>query len=211
MNSMVEYTSRMLTAVEEYSLQGTKHGNVALQSLRLRRSLATSLWGKHDGVLNQLMGVGPKTTANLKLHGITTFEDVLASNDEMIEKAACRTPPFGANLRSVVSKILQSALKLSAQLEYAAGSTTPCSLICRTERRNDVPRSDQSSSSSMPAVTYTLVAYTDKPAGCILYKRDISNAETHKVDTPPKFGKVTAVLLASLVGLDRKEKALKLV
>jgi len=203
---MVDYASRMLTAIEEYSLQGTKHGKVALQSLRLRRSLATSLWGGHDGVLNQLMGIGQKTTATLRMHGLTTFEDVLASNDDAIEKAAQRSPPFGSNLRAVVSKILQSTLKLSAKLEYAAGSTTPCSLICSIERRDDIPRAHGQApgSSSAPAVTYSLIAYTDKPGGCLFYKRDISSPKTISIDTPPKFGKVTAVLLASLVGLDGK-------
>lgn len=206
MNSMVEYASRMLSAIEEYSLQGSKHGHVALQSLRLRRSLATSLWGRNDGVLNQLLGIGTKTTAILKLHGITTFEDVIASNDEMIEKAAHRTPPFGSNLRTVVSKILRGTFKLAAHLEYAAGSTTPCSLVCRLEPRNDIPRlyDGSSTTSSAPTVTYTLIAYTNKPGGCLFYKRDISSPETFKIDTPPKFGKITAVLLASLVGLDGK-------
>jgi len=170
---MVEYTSRMPTAVEEYSLRGTKHGHATLQSLKLRRSLATSLWSGHDGVLNQLMGLGWKATARLKVHRITTFEDVIAPNNGMIEKALREPTPFATSI------VLQNSLKLSALVEYTAGSTTPYSLICRTEQRNDIPRSDQDSDFYTPAVTYTLMAYTDEPGGRVhlVQKRNIARRE----------------------------------
>eukprot|EP00957_Ditylum_brightwellii_P081451 6196001-Ditylum_brightwellii.AAC.1 len=77
MNQAVDYATRMLQAVEDYSVEGSKHGQVALESLLLRRSLATSLWSAKDGVLNQLRGVGHKTTAKLKMNKIITFADVL--------------------------------------------------------------------------------------------------------------------------------------
>ena len=54
MTFTVDYASRMLMAAEDYSLEGSKHGKVALECLLLRRCLATSLWGSQDGVLNQV-------------------------------------------------------------------------------------------------------------------------------------------------------------
>lgn len=202
---MVEYASRMLAALEELSIQGTQYGNVAAHALRLRRNLATSLWCQQNGALNQLKGIGQSTTTNLKFHGITTFDDVLKSTEEAIEKAANRGAPFGANLRSAVSKIVNDSLKLAAHLEYASGSETPCSLVCRLRRRN-MPRGAPvvSSSSSTPTVTYTLLAYTDFPVECLLYKKDLSTETTFKVDTPARFKRVRVELLASLVGLDGK-------
>jgi len=204
MNSTVEYASRMLSAIEEYSLRGSKNGQVAVQALRLRRSLSTSLWNARDGALNQIMGIGPKTTASLKMNGIISFEDALASEASAIERAAQRPPPFGKNLRSVATKILQGALKLSATLEYAAGSTTPCTIVCRLDTLDDVPRCDRGSCSTAPAVTYTLISYTEKPGGLLLHKRDISKAQIFKADTPPTFSEIFVVLIATLNGLDGK-------
>ena len=96
---MIEYATRMLSAAEEYSIDGSKHGQVALQSSLLRRSLATSLWGAGDGVLNQLRGIGHKTTAKLRFHGILSFADVLTTSSEIMERAAGRDPPFGNEVR----------------------------------------------------------------------------------------------------------------
>lgn len=46
MSYMVQYATRMLSAMEEYCIDGSRNGHVALQSLRLRRSLATRYVGK---------------------------------------------------------------------------------------------------------------------------------------------------------------------
>lgn len=73
---MVETSSRMLAALEEYSERGTKHEKVVLESLKLRTSLATSIWSSQEGVLDQLMKEGPTTTFSMKLD-IATFGDVL--------------------------------------------------------------------------------------------------------------------------------------
>lgn len=54
MTFTVDYATRMLMAAEAYSVEGSKHGRVALQCLLLRRSLSSSLWGADDGVLNQV-------------------------------------------------------------------------------------------------------------------------------------------------------------
>ena len=56
MSFMVDDATRILSALEDYSVLGSKHGQVAMESLMLRRSLSTSLWGTKDGVLNQLRG-----------------------------------------------------------------------------------------------------------------------------------------------------------
>ena len=45
MNLSVEYASRMLSAAEDFSIEESKHGKVALECLLMRRCLATSLWG----------------------------------------------------------------------------------------------------------------------------------------------------------------------
>jgi hypothetical protein len=203
MNSMVDYASRMLSAVEEFSIHGSRHGQVALQGLRLRRSLVTCLWNAQDGILNQLSGVGAKTTAALKFNGINTFEDVIAASNEQIEKAAQRAQPFGSNLRSIVSRILLSTLKLNACIQYAHGSSTPSSVICNISARDDLSALDSSLQSQGSAeVSYTLIAYTDRPGGILKFKRDISTPETLVFNTTPVFGKITIILLASLVGLD---------
>lgn len=199
---MVDYSGRMLAAIEEYSVKGSGHGQVALQSLRLRRSFATGLWGGKSGVLLQLKGVGATTIANLKFQGITTFQDVMNATSEVLDKSAQRTPPFGANLREVVDKILRSSLKLSAKLEYAQGSSTPCSITCDL-----LPRLDESivtKAQSTSAVSYSILVYTDQPGGCLLFKTDTSGQSSFQVETPPEFGRITVALVASLVGLDGK-------
>jgi hypothetical protein len=205
MSAMVDYSSRMLVAVEEYSVRGSMYGQVALQSLKLRRSLATSLWTASNGALNQLMGVGQNTTTALKFNGITTFEDVIASTEEVIEKAAQRAAPFGAKLRSAVSEILRSTLKVSGEIEFTPGSKVPKAIICRLEANKDVPSLHSGSevrSHGTPAVTYTLIVSTDRPGGCLIYQKNISSPCSYRVASPATFGKITFSLVASLVGLD---------
>jgi ATP-dependent DNA helicase HFM1/MER3 len=205
MSAMVDYSSRMLVAVEEYSVRGSMFGQVAVQSLKLRRSLATSLWTASNGALNQLMGVGQKTTTSLKFNGITTFEDVIASTEEVIEKAAQRAAPFGAKLRSAVSEILRSTLKVSGEIVFTPGSIIPKAIICCLETNKDAPSLHGGSevrSHGTPAVTYTLIVSTDRPGGCLIYQKNISSPGTYKVASPATFGKITMQLVASMVGLD---------
>jgi hypothetical protein len=200
---MVDYSARMLSAIEDYSVRGSGNGQVALRSLRLRRSFATNHWGGKSEVLHQLKGVGATTIANLKFHGITKFEDVMHNTSDALEKAAQRSSPFGANLRDVVGAILQSALKLSAELEYSPGSSAPCSLVCELTPKYDSLGTRQISSAlTTSAVTYTVLAFTDLPGGCLLFKTDVSGHSRFKVDTPRKFGRITVVGVASLAGLD---------
>jgi predicted flap endonuclease-1-like 5' DNA nuclease len=202
MQAMVEYASRMLSAIEEYSAKGSKHGEVAFQSLRLRRSFAASLWCGKDGALHQLKGLGAKSIANLKFHGITTFNGIMNATTDLLEKVAQRPHPFGTNLQDVVGKILGSSLRLKAKLEYAAGSTTPSSVICELQPKFD--RQDPSRHRPTPdsTVTYSILAFTDLPGGCLYHKSDVTGGQTIEFDTPPNFGNITVAMVASLVGLD---------
>jgi ATP-dependent DNA helicase HFM1/MER3 len=54
MTQIVDIAQRLLKAIEDFSIQSSRHGAVALESFLMRRSLATSLWGSSDGVLNQV-------------------------------------------------------------------------------------------------------------------------------------------------------------
>ena len=58
----VDSATRLLTALQEFSVLDSRNGNVALQSFLFRRSLATSLLGETNGVLNQLHCIGAKNT-----------------------------------------------------------------------------------------------------------------------------------------------------
>ena len=203
MMSMVEYASRMLTAIEEYSAQGTKHYNVVVQSLKIRRAIAVHLWNGNAGILRQIQGISKTTCYSLHLAGISTFDAVLKSPEEIIEKAAIRPPPFGADLKKACFKILSGRLKVVATIEAASTDGIPDSLICVLER----PSTTETSSSDYfngqsSTVTYSLVAYTDRPNGGIIFKENISSPETFKVPVPPRFGKITLKLVASIVGLD---------
>jgi hypothetical protein len=150
-----------------------------------------------------LKGVGATTIANLKFHGINKFEDVMNTTSDALDKAAQRVSPFGANLQGVVGTVLRSALKLSAKLEYATGSSTPCRLVCELIPKYDKLGTQQTpSAATTPAVTYTILAFTDIPSRCLLFKNDISGHSVFMVDTPPKFGRITVVIVASLAGLD---------
>lgn len=203
MSYMVEYATRMLSAAEEYSIEGSRNGQVALQCLKLRRSLATSLWGSGDGVLNQLRGVGHKTTAKLRFNKILSFADVVSSSSEAIEHAAGRGPPFGRELRTAVSKILQSMLQLSAYVEPS--DNIPKYVVCSLARRKPMPgmeRVERDESSSI--VKYTLAVYTDRPGSCLFFRSNVTLVGEYRMRLPSSCGKVFVHLVASMVGLDGK-------
>ena len=200
MSSMIDYSSRMLTALEEYSTAGSRNGHVAIQSLKLRRSLASSLWGENDGVLNQLQGVGQKTTGRLRMNGITTFEHVQKASTETLENASMRPSPFGSQLKGAVDKIMRSALKLSASIQYQNDNPhTPDSILCKL-----AAQSSNTSGAETAGITYTLVAYTDKAGSCLFSRESISSPEDIRIPCPRRFGLVVIQLIASMVGLDGK-------
>jgi len=202
MSFMVEYATRLLCAVEEYSIDGSMNGQVALQSLKLRRSLATSLWGASDGVLNQLRGVGHKTTAKLRFSKILSFVDVLSASSEEIERAAGREPPFGKELRTAVSKILKNTLQLSACVESEGG--VPKFVVCSLARRGTLPGTEHvENDESAGIVKYTLVVFTDRPGGSLVFQPNITSVGEYRLQCP-QAGKIFVHLIASMVGLDGK-------
>jgi replicative superfamily II helicase len=204
--SMVEYASRVLVAAEEFSARSSRHGKVVVETLKLRRALATRVWCSQSGVLGQFSSLDRKTVSALKFNGISTFDDVLATKEETLEAVAKRTSPFGLDLRKVVSQVLASTLKLTAEIECAAGSRMPSALVCHLSVRDDILNlvKDLGSSTNTPQVTYTLIAYTDRPGGCLIYKKNVSKANTYKVACPQRFGKISVHLIASMIGLDGK-------
>ena len=206
MSYMVENATRMLSAAEEFSIDGSKHGQVALQSLLLRRSLATSLWGANDGVLNQLRGIGHKTTAKLRFHRILSFADVLTSSSESIERAAGRGAPFGNEVRTAVCKILNNTLQLSASIE--AAHDIPQFVVCNLVRRKPTTGMEGlegiENGESTGLVKYTMAVYTDRPGSCLLFQSNITDTGEYRIPFPSSCGKVFVNLVASMVGLDGK-------
>ena len=208
LNSMVEYASRMLAAIEEYSQKSTKNGIVLVQSLLLRRSLAVHLWNANDGILRQIKGVGKTLAFNLHMGGISTFDDVLKRSDEQIEKAAGRSSPFGRDLREASKRILDSRMKISATLGATSGSLAP-NITCSVDYQEQSSATHESSpngNGKAPVVSYTLIGYTDRPGGCILFKENITGPAQFTVLIPDKYGKIVVRLVASIVGLDGKKR-----
>lgn len=200
MISIVDYATRMLSAIEEYSAKGSKHGNIAVQSLKIRRSLAVRLWSSNDGVLRQIKGIGKDVVFSLRLSGISSFEDVVKCSESQVEGAAKRTAPFGVDLRKACISILQNRLKISASIE--AGNSTLSKLVCELDGHNSIGSTENDKSGPSASVTYTLIAYTDQIGGIVLYKENIVGAGTHTAQLSSSFGKLTVRLIASIIGLD---------
>jgi len=157
MSLCVEYANRILAATEDYSIDESKHGQVALESLLLRRCLSTSLWGPSDGVLNQLQGVGQKTAAKLAMNNIRTFADILSKSSNEIEQACGRKSPFGQQLRTAMSKILRRSLSLSAHLEGLELNNSPTILVCNlASRETDKSQDALDTDADTRIVKYTL-------------------------------------------------------
>jgi ATP-dependent DNA helicase HFM1/MER3 len=155
MSNMADKAQHILLTAQEYSIKGSKHGQVALQCLKLRRSLQLCLWGVSSGVLNQIQDVGHKSTAQLKLNGIVSFAQAIASTEEEIEKAAGRPKPFGKRLRTVVSKILCEKLNMMAEIEYTRGSNIPAGVQCHLRSPNQAAVVSETEKAK---VNYTLVS-----------------------------------------------------
>lgn len=204
MNSMVDCSTRILSAIEEFCLKGSMNGNILVQCLKIRRSLAVHLWSGKDGILRQIRGIGKALAFSLSMHGISTFADVLEHTEAQLEKAANRPPPFGSDLRKASENILRSRLMISANLEHGLSSVPPdnitCSLIVKSEQTGHTEFIDNSSS-----ISYTLVAYTDKEGGIIFAKQNIVGPETFKCVLPNVSAPIQVQLLASIVGLDGKK------
>ena len=84
MSYMIDDASQVLLAIEQYSKEGSRNGQVAIQAMLFRRSLYSSLWGEHNGVLNQIGGVTQEMTAKLKASGISSFANAMSRSNEDI-------------------------------------------------------------------------------------------------------------------------------
>lgn len=155
MTTLANNAQRLLLAAQEYSFKGSQYGKVALQCLKLRRSLHFSLWGDASGALNQIDGVGPKITDHLKFHGISTFEHVVQCNDEALERATGKSSPFGKQLKLLVSQILKQKMKVAAEVEYTRGSNTAYNVACHIRFSEAQISSERRQKSG--GLTYTLV------------------------------------------------------
>lgn len=207
MSLSIEFASRMLTAIEDYSVEDSKHGKVALESLMLRRNLATSLWGAGDCVLNQLRGVGAKTASKLAMNKMRTFDDILSKSSNEIEQACGRQSPFGQQLKNIVSKIKAKSLKLTAYMEGLESDSKSNELICILSSPSpdfDADTDKIENTGDSRIVTYTLSVHTDRPGGSLMFRTELSGPGTHKIKCPDKFGRIYIRLVSNLVGLDEQ-------
>lgn len=198
MSLAVEYASRMLSAAEDFSKEESNHGQVALECMLMRRRLATSLWSSNDGVLNQIGGVGQKTAARLSMNGIKNFDDLLSKSSNEIEQACGRKSPFGQQLRIAASKIVSGRLSVSGHLEGMNITNQSPVMVCEISGENTSSASDVQDS----VLKYTLVIYTDRAGGTLLFLSDLSGPSSHRVNCPSKFGRVYIRLVSNIVGLD---------
>lgn len=172
--------------------------------MKLRRALATGLWSCENGVLWQFRSLDASTVTALRFNGITSYFDVVSSSEDQLEKITKRRPPFGKNLRQAVQQTLAGALKVSAEIEFAAGSTVPSEVICHVDSRFENDAGSPEVAKGDAKVTYTLIAYTDQSDGCLLYRQKINQPAAHRAPIPSKFGKIYVNLISSMVGLDGK-------
>ncbi|CAB9503061.1 DExH-box ATP-dependent RNA helicase DExH17 [Seminavis robusta] len=199
--AMVQYSSRMLSALEEYSAKGSRNGHVAAQSLKLRRSLFWSLWRESDGALKQIKNA---PMVALRMHGIVTFDDVEKSTASELEKASNRPPPFGSTLRAEVARAMQQRLKVSARVVYGADGESAGHIECKLEGQPGSATASEHTSSEDCALTYTLIAYTDRPGGCLIFLENVFKPDVLLLRCPSSFGLVVIQLIASMVGFDEK-------
>lgn len=205
MSSSIEFASRVLSATEDFSIEESKHGQIALEAMLLRRCLATSLWSSNDRVLNQLRGVGAKSAAKLAMNNIRTFNDIISKSSNDIEQACGRKSPFGQELKRVVAKIVSKSLKLTAFIEGLDCNEKPNELVCNVDNLDAKSHADDVSTNvETGVVTYTLAVHTDRPNGSLMFRTDISGPCSHRVRCPQKFGRIYIHLVSNLVGLDDK-------
>lgn len=169
MSQVVNEGARILEALQDYCvISCVGNGKIAVEALLLRRSLASSLWGGSDsfackeGILNQIKGVGIKTTKKLQEHNIYTFQDVLSQSSNAIEQACGRKSPFGQELRGAVTKILNQTLSISAYIreEDGDGGRKKKLLVVKLDRSSESGNENNDYNDSK-LVSYTLSVHTD--------------------------------------------------
>lgn len=202
MSELTNRATKILCAAQEYCIQASKFGNVAKHCFLLHRSLVVCLWGVDSGVLNQIDGVGMTCARLLKFKGIFSFQHILQSTEEAIEKAAGRRFPFGRQLKSTVQELIRDNLDLSAKIEYTRGSGRPASIVISL-RKPDGSFGVVAAEKGDPTVTFTVIAYTDSGSrSIILAEENVSKATSFRVPLPNGVGKIYVTKLASVVGLD---------
>jgi ATP-dependent DNA helicase HFM1/MER3 len=187
MSSMINGASQVLSAIEQYAKEGSRNGQVAIQAMLFRRSLYSSLWGVHDGVLNQIGGITQEMVAKLKVSGISSFVDAMSRSNEDIVKAINVTDAFANSLRVAASTILHRTLKLSAAYIEKNGDRG-CELNVTLNRR--VAGSIEEIHKKI--VSYSLVIFTDRAGGLFHFSDEISNPATLSLRLPEKetFGRI---------------------
>jgi ATP-dependent DNA helicase HFM1/MER3 len=187
MSYMIDGASQVLSAIEQYAKEGSRNGQVAIQAMLFRRSLYSSLWGEHDGVLNQIGGVTQDMAAKLKASGISSFADAMSRSNEDIVKAINVTDAFANSLRVAASTILHRTLNLSAGFNEN-DDDGGCELNVKLNRR--VAGSIEEIHKKV--VSYSLVIFTDRAGGLLHFSDDVSNPATLSLRLPEKetFGRV---------------------
>ena len=203
MSICCEYASRILQAAEDYSIEESKNGKIALECLLLRRCLASSLWGPENGVLNQLGGVGQKTAAKLGMNNIRTFEDIISKSSDEIEQACGKRSPFGQEVRKAVTKLFSKALSVSIRVQKDSDDLGTNFLVCDISLRDGRIEQNEGGDDSK-IVTYTLSVFTDRPGGLLMFRKNICGPTCHRIRCPEKYGRLYVHLVSNLVGLDEQ-------
>lgn len=196
MSKVTEGAVRILTAVEEYSKEGSRHGHVLAQSLLLRRSIYHGIWGENNNVLKQIGGVTEDLAVKLRAVGICSFADATNASIEDISKACNMSPAFGNSLKAAAATILQCTLKLSSFTKEIDGRLN---LVIKTERKGDGQLKHNQDN-----VKYSLLVFTDRSKGLLLSCDVISDESEVEVECPKKFGRAYIRLISNLVGLDEQ-------
>lgn len=201
---VVEYAERILSSLEEYSVRHSKNGSIAAQAIYLRRCITKRMWKEHRGSLGSLQCVGREAGLALQMSGISSMQLALLKDDAELERAAGRTPPFGRNLRVAATQVLQSSLSISAEIQMTDGSNRPAAVLCEIVPRHPARETDmnQTCGDITSGKYYTLVAHTNEPNSCILYKRNISGSCSFNIPCPVHFAQIDIHLIASDVLLD---------
>lgn len=200
MSSITNSATKILCAGQEYSIKASKCGKATRLCFLLHRSLMVCLWGVDSGVLNQIDGVGLTCVRMLRFQGIHSFQHVLDSTEDQLEKAAGRRFPFGKELKTTVKDLMRDNLKLSAEIEYTRSSNKPASLVVALKEPSDRTGAARKGD---PTVSFTIIAYTDSRTESILFvEEDIGKPISIRVPLSTSSGKIHVAKLASIVGLD---------
>mmetsp|Transcript_15784 Transcript_15784/g.15737 ORF Transcript_15784/g.15737 Transcript_15784/m.15737 type:complete len:418 (+) Transcript_15784:150-1403(+) len=169
-----------LQAAQEYSIKSSKHGKVALECCKLRRSLDLRLWGESSGIFNQIDCIGSTSripASRCQLSGIRSFQDALNSSEEKLNKILCnytlqQNP--GRKVKEAIAFLCRNRLRLFAELVYTRNSNIPVELIC-TLKYND-PSVAMTRKEGEKKLTFSLIAYTDNHVDSqLIFEQNISS------------------------------------